>query len=1078
MLNNEATVGYRLSPLQRRLWALQQGAHAAAYTARCGVRIEGRLDRQAFQEALRAVVRRHEILCTRFHCIPGMTLPGQVIAEAAEPALDQHDLSQLAPEAQAAEIARLVEASRSFDLQRGPLLHVTLARLGPASHLLLIQAPALCADGESLDRLLRELAHSYHGDEFGDEPIQYADVAEWQNSLLESEDEAAGRAYWRQRKRLDPHDRLPLEQSPAAEDEFSPRRMSISLGSALVAHIERLAASQGMSVSAFWLACWLLLFGRLNGRQELTLGFSSDGRNEMLQDALGLFERYLPISIELKEKAPFSMLWRQVDGAMREAHDWQDYFAWENSESEPSFFPLCFTFEEPLVTYGDASLRFNVETRYACTDRYKLKLVCIRQGENFSAALHYDAVRFTTAAIACFAGQLQTLLASAAHAPETPISRLDMLSEAERHQVLTAFNETDQPSPQGQCLHQLLEARAAQVPAAVAVVCGAQRLDYAALNVRANRLAHDLCSRGVGPEVPVGLCVARSPDMVVGMLGILKAGGAYVPLEPTYPPARLSYMLEDAGITLLLTQRAIAPNLPTQRAEIIYLDDLEAILTAQPKENPVIEVRPANLAYVIYTSGSTGQAKGVGVTHANVVHSTQARLAYYHDPVTCFLLLSSFAFDSSVAGIFWTLCQGGSLCLAQEQIQMEPARLGELIARERVSHILSLPSLYALLLAQMSQNMDALRAVIVAGEACPPALVAHHHARLPRTRLYNEYGPTEGTVWSSVHETRTLAGHRSVPIGRPIANARIYLLNDCLQPVPIGAPGELYIGGAGITRGYLKRPALTAERFVPDPFGSSSGSRLYRTGDLARFLPDGEIKFLGRSDHQVKVRGYRVELGEIEAVLTRHPAVQAAVVVAQQDDSDELRLVAYVVPVAGQTVAPSELRDFLRTSLGEYMVPASFALLDRLPRTANGKVDRRALPALARIEPAAQEVFVAPHTPVEQELAAILCAVLGLEQIGIHTNFFAAGGHSLLAIKAISRIREAFQMELPLSCLFDAPTVAGLSAALVQYEPAPGHVAAVAELRQEVSAMSDDEIRARTRAKQSARASATDVSGD
>ncbi len=1078
MLNDEVAEGYRLSPPQQRLWALQRGAPEARYEARCAVRIEGRLAPQALCDAVRALVRRHEILRTRFHCVPGLALPVQVITEGEEPAIVEHDLSHLAVEAQAAALARLIEAPRSFDLRRGPLLHVSLIRLGPTSHLLLIQLPALSADAESLDRLVREIAHGYHGDELGDEPIQYADIAEWQNTLLDSEDEEAGRAYWRKRNRLDQHGRLPLEQCPAPEDDFNPRQMPISLAPALIGRIDALAAAQGIDVSAFWLMCWQLLFGRLSGRQEITASFSSHGRNEMLQDALGLFEKYLPITTELKGSARFDTLWRQVDGAMREARGWQDYFAWDSSELEPSCLPLCFAFEESSVAYGDASLRFSVEARYACTDRYTLKLVCTRQGKGFSAALHYDAARFTVAAIACFAGQLQTLLASAAREPKTPIGRLEMLSKAERHQVLTAFNETYQAFPQGQCLHQLFEAQAAETPAAPAVVCGTQRLSYCELNVRANRLAHYLRGRGVAPEVLVGLCITRSSDMVVGMLGILKAGGAYVPLEPAYPEARLLHMIEDAGITLLLTQQAIAPNLPRQRTEIICLDDLEVILAAQSKENPATKIHPTNLAYVIYTSGSTGRPKGVAVTHANVVHSTRARLTYYDDPVACFMVLSSFAFDSSVAGIFWTLCQGGSLCLAQDEIQTDPARLGELIARARVSHVLSLPSLYALLLEQAFDNMDSLRAVIVAGESCPQALVAQHHACLPRTPLYNEYGPTEGTVWSSVYRSRALERGACVPIGRPIANAQIYLLDDCLQPVAIGATGELYSGGAGLVRGYLGRAALTAERFVPDPFGRVAGSRLYRTGDLGRFLPDGEIEFLGRSDHQVKLRGYRIELGEIETVAAQHPAVRAAAVIVQGDDPDDLRLVAYVAPIAGQTLIASELRAFLSTKLAAYMLPAAFIFVKTLPLTANGKVDRHALPALGQVEPAAEVVFVAPRTPVEQELASILSEVLGLERIGIHTNFFAAGGHSLLAMKAMSRIREAFLMDVPLSCLFEAPTVAGLAAALARHEPAPGHAAAVAQLRQEVGAMPDQQIRALIRDKKAAQSSPVGASED
>jgi amino acid adenylation domain-containing protein len=550
--------------------------------------------------------------------------------------------------------------------------------------------------------------------------------------------------------------------------------------------------------------------------------------------------------------------------------------------------------------------------------------------------------------------------------------------------------------------------------------------------------------------------------MLVGLLGILKAGGAYVPLDPAYPKERLAFMAADVQAPVLLTQARLLHGVPARGPHVVCLDTGWAAMARHSQANPVSAVTPEHLAYVIYTSGSTGQPKGVLVTHRNVVHSTQARLTYYRQPVASFLLLSSFAFDSSVAGLFGTLCQGGTLLLPSAGSQGDLAHLATLIAQHHVSHVLSLPSLYALLLERASRSQLAtLRAVIVAGEACPRGLVTRHYDTLPDTELFNEYGPTEGTVWSSVYRCRSQDMGPSVPIGRPIANTQIYVLNTRLQPVPVGIPGELYIGGAGVTAGYCNQAALTAERFLPHPFSNGPGERLYKTGDVGRYRPDGTIEFLGRSDHQVKIRGFRIELGEIEAVLREHPAVTEAVVVSreerrgshsQEDASQQQRLIAYLVTQQTPPPSPSELRHFLRAKLPDYMVPALFVWLTALPLAPNGKVDHQALPDAAMLGTGIDTTYVMPDSEVERTIAALWQEVLQVERVGIHDNFFDLGGHSLAMVQVHGKLQDIYGSDLSLVDLFRYPTISALASHVSQREDEPvafGQSTARAETRRE-----------------------------
>ncbi|MET0622245.1 MAG: amino acid adenylation domain-containing protein, partial [Pyrinomonadaceae bacterium] len=549
------------------------------------------------------------------------------------------------------------------------------------------------------------------------------------------------------------------------------------------------------------------------------------------------------------------------------------------------------------------------------------------------------------------------------------------------------------------------------------------------------------------------------------LLGVLKAGGAYVPLDPSYPAERLRFMLADCGAAVLLTRRQLLDSLPEHSAHLLCLDDLSGEDEGAASDVAAPPLPPESLAYVIYTSGSTGTPKGVMASHRNLAHSTAARLSYYGAAPVRFLLLSSFSFDSSVAGLFWALCSGGVLLLPAAETHRDAAAIARMAREAAATHLLCLPSFYAALLAEWGGGLPpTLQGAVVAGEACPPPLVASHRAvaAAGRPRLYNEYGPTEATVWSSVAECGVAEAARdAVPIGRAIPRARLYLLDSRMRPVPVGVSGELYVAGEGVTRGYLRRPGLTAERFVPDPFSSEPGGRLYRTGDVARHLADGRVEFLGRVDEQVKVRGYRIELGEVEAALGRHPAVREAVVVAHEDLTGGKRLVAYVVAGSPDEAAPGRLRDFLRERLPEYMVPSAFTTLERMPLTSNGKVDRRALPIPNNFRPETEAVYTPARSAAEEIVADIWSRVLRVERVGVLDNFFNLGGHSLLATQVMSRTRNAFQLDveqLPLRLLFEAPTVAGLVERLGRAWGAPEVVEEIARTLRELEQFSDDEV--------------------
>jgi amino acid adenylation domain-containing protein len=652
--------------------------------------------------------------------------------------------------------------------------------------------------------------------------------------------------------------------------------------------------------------------------------------------------------------------------------------------------------------------------------------------EAFRVRCQYDAELFAPTTIVCLLRHFQTLLEGITATPEQRLSALPLLTEAERQQLLGEWNQTQVPYPRDVCLHQLFEVQAEQTPEAVAVVFEAQEVTYRELNARANQLARYLQKRGVGPETLVGICVERSVEMIIGVLGILKAGGIYVPLDPMYPRERLSFMLEDARVPLLVTQQRLLDRLPAQGVELVCLDTAWQSIAHESRENVTSSVTASNLAYVIYTSGSTGRPKGVCIPHRGVVRLVKGTTYVNLTAEEVFLQLAPLSFDASTFEIWGCLLNGARLVIFPPYTP-SLAELGQALQQYHITTLWLTAGLFHAMVEGQLESLRQVRQLLAGGDVLSVSHVKEALRQVGEGRLINGYGPTESTTFACCYEmTEPNQPGPRVPVGRPIANTQVYVLDRSGQPVPVGVPGELHIGGDGLARDYLNHPQLTSEKFIPHPFSNEAGARLYKTGDLVRYRPDGNLEFLGRLDHQVKVHGFRIELGEVEAALDHHPAIRQSVVIAREDPSGDKRLIAYVVSTLGAAPPVGELRSFLKSKLPEYMMPSTFVMLDRLPLTPNGKVDRRALPTPEWDRPELAEGFAAPRTPVEEVMAGIWTKVLGLERVGIHDNFFELGGHSLSATQVISRVRAAFQVEVSLREFFARPTIAECAVLILQ----------------------------------------------
>jgi amino acid adenylation domain-containing protein len=1044
---------YPTSFAQQRLWFLHQlEPDSPAYHLPCVIQLTGALSISALTQALNEIVRRHEVLRTTFVMSKGQ--PIQVVVPTVTLTIPQIDLHQIPASKRDSEVLRLAneEARRSFDLVKAPLLRVTLLSFAELDHVVLFTMHHIVSDAWSMQLLVQELTTLYTAFSSGKQssltelPIQYADFAVWQRQQLQGGILETQLEYWLNQLSGElPNLHLPTDRPRPIAQSSRGATHSFALSDELTQQLESLSQRENVTLFMTLLAAFNTLLYRYTGQSDILIGSPIANRNRPeIERLIGFFVNTLVFRTHIAADQTFQELLHQVCEVALGAYANQDLpfellvekLQPQRTLSYKPLFQVMFVLqnapERSMILPG---VTLHSQFSHTDTAKFDLTLSMSKREGGLTGQIEYSTDLFEPATIARMVSHLQNLLHAIVYNPQQRLSELPLLTEPEQHHVLTEWNDTRTDYSLDRSIHQLIETQVEYTPDSIAVTFDNQQISYQELNHRANQLAHYLRSLGMKPETLVGICLERSLDMVIAILAVLKAGAAYVPLDPSYPPERLSFMLHDAQVPVLLTQQRLIPTLPEHLAQLICLDSIWDAIAQQPHTDLECDVSTSNLAYVIYTSGSTGQPKGAMNTHqglTNRLYWMQQRYQLTSDDRV--LQKTPFSFDVSVWEFLWPVMVGARLVVARPEGHQDSHYLTQLIVEQGITTLHFVPSMLQVFLEEPAvKDCCSLTRVICSGEALPLKLQQRYFERL-QAPLYNLYGPTEAaidvTAWDcfTAWDYQPKGDRPTVPIGYPIANTQIYLLDAFGQPVPIGVPGELHIGGVQVARGYWQRPDLTAERFIPNPFGQNRGDRLYKTGDLARYLPDGSIEFLGRLDHQVKLRGLRVELGEIEAAFHQHPAIREVVVTVHEQEEHQ-SLVAYVVPV--RSAEPNSfqppLRAFLQTKLPAYIVPSVFIFLDALPLTPNGKVNRQALPQPDPGRSPLEETFVAPRTPTEIELAQIWSQVLKVELIGIHDHFFDLGGHSLLATQAISRIREALQIDIPLRSLFEKPTIAELA---------------------------------------------------
>jgi amino acid adenylation domain-containing protein len=1031
---------------QERQWFLWQlDSASCAYHIPMALRLRGALDSAALQRSFGALIARHETLRTRF--VEDQDQLVQVIEARGSLSIDEQDLSPLeGASADEALIKKIVDAElrQPFDLRSGPLLRVKLTRLAADDHVLVLVQHHIVSDGWSIQVMVDELIQLYAGYSQGREvelpglPVQYADYALWQRQRMERGEKARQLGYWlRQLEAEAPVLDLPLDHARPLEQSYRGARHGIALDAALQAALKQLAQREGVTLFMLLLASFQVLLHRYSGQADIRVGVPIANRNRAETERLiGFFVNTQVLRAEVDGQRSFSDFLQQVKRTALQAQDHQDLpfeqlveaLNPDRSLSHSPLFQVMFNHQAAArkSAHGQDIPGLGVETLNweVNTTQFDLTLDTFESEDGLWASLTYATDLFEASTIERMAQCWVRLLQGMVEQPNQRLGDLPLLAAAEQSRILHEWNPPTSDFPSERCVHELIQMQAVATPDARAVLFGEQVVSYQELNARANRLAHRLIEAGVGPEVRVGVALQRSPEMVVALLAVLKAGGAYVPLDPDYPQDRLAHMLRDSQAQILLTESALLQVLPSVEAlQILQLDADITWLDGYSAENPVAVATPDNLAYVIYTSGSTGLPKGVAIAHRNVLALIDWSLQVYSPADLQGVLAStSICFDLSVWELFVTLSAGGYIVLARNALE-----LPDLPARDQVRLINTVPSAIAAL-QRDGQIPASVRIVNLAGEPLKQTLVDKLYESPGLQHVYDLYGPSEDTTYSTY--TRREKGGRA-NIGRAISNTQGYILSADLQALPAGSAGELYLAGAGVTRGYLARPALTAEKYVPNPF-ATDGGRLYRTGDLTRYRDDGVIEYIGRIDHQVKVRGFRIELGEIEARLVQQEAVREAFVLAQDGEGGQ-QLVAYVVPtdaeVAGnpeqQTHVREAIKAQLKASLPDYMVPTYLLFLETLPLTPNGKLDRKALPKAEASQ--MQQVYVAPQTELEQQIAAIWADVLKLEQVGRTDNFFELGGHSLLVAQVVTRVKQQFGVDISVKSLFGAESLSAFA---------------------------------------------------
>jgi amino acid adenylation domain-containing protein/non-ribosomal peptide synthase protein (TIGR01720 family) len=1064
---NDVVDLFHLSPMQQgMLFHILYAPNTDVYLGQFSCALQGDLDANALNSAWQQTLNRHDVLRASF-VWENLDEPLQLIHKSVRVPLEQHDWRALTDDEQRErwEAFLVTERQRGFNLSTPPLMRLALVRLNSDSYRFVWTHHHLLIDGWSGALLLREVFNAYEalrrGERMRAEPRRpFRDYIAW----LDRQDLSKAEAFWCENlKGFDAPTPLVIDQASADIDGGmeAAGENEVRLSQETTSQLQSLARKHGLTLNTILAGAWALLLNRYSQEETVVFGATVAGRPASLpgvETMIGLFINTLPVRVRIDEEAE---LFTWLTGLQAEQVMLRDYEysplvevqSWsEVGRGRPLFESLLVFENYPLDA---AALKENLslhlkDVRSFDRTNYPLTVVAIPTEELFLQAL-YDRRRFTDDSIERLLGHLRTLLESITARPSQTLAELHLLSSREREQVLVEWNNTARDYPQDLCLHEMFEAQVERTPDRIAVVHTDEELTYRELNARANKLARYLQNLGVGPETRVGVLMERSLEMLVALLGVLKAGGAYVPLDPEYPQERLGFMLADSGTRVLLTEQHLANLLPG--AQPVCIDTEWQAIDAESAENLQCDVSARNLAYIIYTSGSTGWPKGAAIEHRSVViFSHWALVTFKPEAFAGMLALTSICFDMSIFELFVPLHWGGKVIIVRDALH-----LSQVPATHQITLINTVPSTIEELL-QLNSLPASAYTVNLGGEPLQQRLVQQVYERKTVKQVFNLYGPTEDTTYST-WGLMTRDDHESPTVGRPISNTRSYMLDRRGRPMPVDIPGELHLGGMGLARGYLGRPDLTAEKFIPDPFSVQPGARMYRTGDLARFLPDGRIDVLGRMDHQVKIRGYRIEPGEIEAALNEYPAVKTCVVVARADADDDRRLVAYIVARDGEKPSHLELRSFLRARLLEQMVPSAFVLLDEMPLTPNGKINRRALPAPEVSRPEIEQRYVAPRNDIEAALVELWQEVLGINSIGVNDNFFDLGGHSLKATSLLSKVRRIFRTELPLSVVFQATTVESLACALVEHEAKPGQTAKIAHVLQRIKSIPSADLK-------------------
>ncbi|MBS1808496.1 MAG: amino acid adenylation domain-containing protein [Acidobacteria bacterium] len=1041
---------------QESLWFLEQlNPNTATYNLSDAMRLRGSLDAEALQQTLETIVARHEALRTTFATVEGE--PQQIIHETQVVTIYRLDLSQQ-PEGET-EMLRLLsqEAERPFDLTRGPLVRFWLVGMQEDEHVLFVLLHHILSDGWSVGVFWQEFAQLYQSFAQGQHPtlaplpIQFGDYTEWQRQQ-KAKDIDEQLAYWK--TQLDGAPallELPTDRPRPAVQSFRGAQATMTLPDELRNALKNLSKQEGATLFMTLLATFNVLLTRYTGQEDIVLGSPLAGRSQQeTENLIGFFANVLVMRTDVTGNPSFRELLKRTKDTVLGAFSHQEVpfeklvaeLRPERSLSYNPIFQTAFALQnESAAELKIPGLQLQPVKLGSMTAKFDLLMSLCEVPQGLRATVEYSTDLFDPATIERLLHHYQNLLQGIVVNPLSQISELPLLSAAEQHQLLVEWNNTATDYPRDLCIQELFEAQAERTPEAVAVVAGGIHLTYRELNRRANQVAHALRADGIQPDTLVGILTERSLLTVIGILGILKAGAAYLPLDASSPSARLQFMLEDAQAPVILTQQKMLPQLPETQAKVICLDRDWEIISKQSEANPSLTTTSTNLAYAIYTSGSTGQPKGTAIVHRAVNRLVFNTNYVQLDESDCIAQVATMSFDAATFELWGALLHGARLVIIAKDIALSPQEFAAQLREHHVTTMFVTTALFNLLSREAPMAFSTLKTLMFGGEACDPNCIREVLKNGAPNRLLHVYGPTENTTFSSWHLIEQVPENAAtVPIGRPISNSTMYLLDRYLKPVPVGVPGEVYVGGDGLAREYLHQPELTAEKFRVLRFESRASnpesripnpeSRLYRTGDLARYLPDGSIEFIGRKDHQIKLRGFRIELGEIEAALLAHPAIQDCLVVVANGQGEK-RLLAYYVVASAPAPTVSELRDFMKQRLPDYMLPASFFKLDEMPLTPNGKVDRQKLPQPTLFTEPSQDVAQATDE-LEVQLTRIWEQVLNVKPIGVRDNFFALGGHSLIAVRLFTAIEKAFGQRLPLATLFQFPTIEQLAEVIRQ----------------------------------------------